>query len=115
MPTINSPLSQAHKSTEKKSFFEKLTTQSSCLNKLKMWHVAIINIFALFTIWLIYSNKSYLKIDITLYAISVFAIFSPLSLLITKATILNRVTPENIKKNLLASYKKTAQQRKPNH
>lgn len=98
MPTINSPLSQAHKSTEKKSFFEKLTTQSSCLNKLKMWHVAIINIFALFTIWLIYSNKSYLKIDITLYAISVFAIFSPLSLLITKATILNRVTPENIKK-----------------
>lgn len=98
MSTINSPLSPVHKPAEKKSFFEKLSAHSSCLNKLKMWHVTTINIFVLFIIWLIYSNKSYLKIDIALYAISVFAILAPLSLLIAKTIILNRITPENIKK-----------------
>lgn len=106
MPTINSPFPSTPKPTKEKSFLEKLTsqilekltTQSSCLNKLKMWQVITINVFTLFIIWIIYSNKSHLKIGIALYAVSVFVVLVPLSLLIAKAIILNGVTPENIKK-----------------
>lgn len=106
MPTINSPFPSTPKPTKEKSFLEKLTsqilekltTQSSCLNKLKMWQVITINVFTLFIIWIIYSNKSHLKIGFALYAVSVFVVLVPLSLLIAKAIILNGVTPENIKK-----------------
>ncbi|WP_311445914.1 hypothetical protein [uncultured Rothia sp.] len=98
MATINSPLSSAHEPTKEKSFLEKLTSINLFLKKLKMRYVAIINIFSLFIIWLIYSSKSYLKIDLTIQAFLAFTTFSLLSLLITKNIILNEFVLGNIDK-----------------
>lgn len=106
MSTINSQFSPVHKPTKEKSFLEKLTSQilekltssNLYIKKLKIRHIAIINILSLFTIWFIYSNKSYLKIDLTIQAFLAFAILALLSLLITKNIILNELTLGNIDK-----------------